>query len=522
MNVVIRFRLRTRALTLVAMPTVCIACGGDSSTAPPPVPATQGLRIVAGSGLTDTIEAQVTSLLTVEVRQPSGSLAIGTLVRFQAKVVGDSIRRVSSMTVCPRAEASCLYSRILIVDTTDTQGLARVRVRFGSVAGRAQVRITVPDYGLVDSATYAVAAGAPARIVKASADTGLTFGESALLRGSVTDRLGNVRVELPQISGASDAASIDTLTGVVTGRAFGAQWVLLRYQTLTDSTWVRAFPAGRLVAWSKSTEKISLTDVNGRNRRAIASDVRSVFGAFPQFDPSRQRLTFHRSIFSASDAANVVSVLDTTGNVRREILQADGFTRVLTTRALADGALLVVARRTGVVGPGANGDGFGVWRVAVDGAITFVAGIPSLSTVVGSTDLSHDGTRVAFSALSPTGGGELRVLNFVTGAVILVAPNCLGSPRWSPQDDRIAFLAGVPDYAVVVSAQLSVAGADGSGRRQLSSDVFATGIAWSPDGAYLIASSLRDPVGLRMIRVSDGATVALRFSEGSFNQFDWR
>ena len=488
----------------------------------PPQPSKSGVRIVAGSALTDTIEANSASLLAIEVRQPSGALALGTVVRFEAQLISDSLRRAPSMTVCSRVVTACQDSRFLISDTTDGQGIARARVRFGSIAGRAHVRITAPDFGFVDSATYSVLAGAPSRIVPPSADTGLTFGESVVLRGRITDRLGNPRPELPQISGASDAVTIDTLSGIVTGRSFGAQWVRHRYQSISDSTWVRAFPAGRLGAWSIPMEKISLIDMNGRNRRVIATDVRSIFGAFPQFDPSRQRLSFHRASSSVTDDANIVTVLDTTGTARREIPPGDGLRYVLATRVLADGTLLVVAHRAGLPNPGANSDGFNVWRVAVDGAITFVAALPSLFTAVGATDLSHDGTRVAFCALAPNFSGELRVLNLATGSSSVVSPSCLGSPRWSLQDDRVAFLAGVWNAEVVVIGQLWIVRADGSSRRQLSTDVYSTGIAWSPDGAYLVASSLRDPVGLRMVRVTDGAAVVLRFSEGSFNQFDWR
>jgi hypothetical protein len=513
---ILRACCRTLVLTFA---TTSASCGNEKPTGPDVgVP---GLRVVAGGGFADTIEANVPTLLTIEVRQPSGALAVGTAVRFLAGTVPVGFDRAQTLGLCSRARLTCDSRELLRLDTTNAQGLARVRVQLGAVAGRAQLQVSVPDFGFVDSVAFDVRAGAPARIVRASPDTGLVIGEQATLRGRITDRSGNARAELPRLSGASSIATIDTLTDAVTGTAFGAQWIQLRYASLTDSTLLRVFPSGRLVAWAGPTQKLSLVDMNGRNRRMLADSVTSLFGVNPQFDPSRQKVVFQRSNGSNNSVPNIVTVLDTNAaGGRREILSATGFRLVLATRVLVDGTVLVVGQRTGDpdVFPG---EGFGVWRVAVDGAIIPVASLPRLSTVIGAADFSHDGTKVAFCA-GLSYDGTLRVMTLATGATIVVSPTASGAPRWSRQDDRIAFIASADAAAVEPNGTLFVVSADGIGRVQLTSETVTSAITWSPSGDYIVASSLRDPVGLRMIRVRDAVSIPLRFGDGSFNHFDWR
>src|SRR5512145_1920992 len=54
-----------------------VTCGDPAAVIGPP-----GLTIIAGAGVTDTIEAQPTQALIVEVRTPSGAPARGAVVHF--------------------------------------------------------------------------------------------------------------------------------------------------------------------------------------------------------------------------------------------------------------------------------------------------------------------------------------------------------------------------------------------------------------------------------------------------------
>ena len=127
--------LRTCCRTLVlAFAASSASCGNEKPTGPNVgVP---GLRVVAGGGFADTIEANVPTLLTIEVRQPSGALAVGTVVRFLAGTVPVGFERAETLRLCSSAKLTCESRELLRLDTTNSQGLVRVRVQLGAVAGR--------------------------------------------------------------------------------------------------------------------------------------------------------------------------------------------------------------------------------------------------------------------------------------------------------------------------------------------------------------------------------------------------
>jgi hypothetical protein len=143
----------------------------------------------------------------------------------------------------------------------------------------------------------------------------------------------------------------------------------------------------------------------------------------------------------------------------------------------------------------------------------------------GGADISHDASRVAY--LTAT---ELRVLNVSTGATTVLDSHLRGLqvPRWSAAGDRIAYLTPAPSNAAADGAPV-VINADGTGRRELGSGLMSHGFAWSPDGVYLIgrAGGSFSLQALRLVRVSDGAMMLLRFptpdtSAEEYFQPDWR
>ncbi|HET9683898.1 MAG TPA: hypothetical protein VFP15_07345, partial [Gemmatimonadaceae bacterium] len=101
------------------------------------------------------------------------------------------------------------------------------------------------------------------------------------------------------------------------------------------------------------------------------------------------------------------------------------------------------------------------------------------------------------------------------------------SPRLSPDGNRVAYLT--PGGYNGVDGTPAVINTDGTNNTALSSLTLSPGIAWSPDGAYLLGrnSDYGTGTGLRLIRISDRATVMLRFhgSNGSYEDYfqpDWR
>jgi len=506
-----------RVACAISLVLLLANCGDPSGPAPKP-----GVRAVAGAGITDTVDAQPLQALVVEVRGENGALRSGVVVRFETTPASQGPYYFEpSVAVCPLSALNCAFGGLLAIDTTDANGRALVMVRMGRIAGPGTVRLLVPEFGYADSATYTITPGAAAAVRAIGADPGLDIGATATMSGRVVDRYENARTETPTLSlGPGTAVTLNAATGAVTGREMGTQWVFMRYNSLVDSARVRVVPPGRILVWSSNEQVVRLVNLNGSDERTIVTNVASDLGAFPQFDPTRQRIAFHSGSEFYGGPPNKLIVVDTTAGSRRDIGPAvTGFSTIMSTRYLADGTVLVVAIRSSDI----SHPDWSVWRVATDNTVTFVAALPELEYLYGGADISHDGTRVAYVA-SYNNPPELRVLNVSSGSTI-VLDTYGNSPRWSAQDDRLVYLVTPGGYAQY-GGVATVINANGSGRRVLGTADFSPGISWSPDGNYVIGRASEDQ-NLRLLRVSDGAFVSLRFAVGTgcchdYWQPDWR
>jgi hypothetical protein len=493
-------------------------CGED-----PTGPGEPGVRAVAGAGITDTVDAELSQALVVEVRDQNGALASGVEVRFEPKA---SPYYYETVVLCPLSAVHCgaylghdAFGRI-VTETTDARGRAKVLVGLGHVAGPGVVRLVVPELGFADSVTFTITPGAAAGVRAVGADPGLDIGGTATLSGLAVDRYDNARTEKATLSaGPGSAITLNAATGVVTARDMGTQWVFMRYNVFVDSARVRVLPAGRLLVWAYGERAVRLVNLNGSEERTIVSNVSSAYGALPQFDQTRQRITLYAGTdFYGDGAPNTLIVIDTTGTSRRDIGPDIGFIVIMATRYLADGTVLVV----GISNVANPQPGYSLWRVSADNTITFVVALPGLGTPY-QADISHDGKRVAYvSGFSYP--YVLRLLDVVSGSNTVLDTN-VSSPRWSAQDDRLVYLGATSVYEPNVGLA-TVINANGSGRRVLGTGHFYPGISWSPDGTYVIGHNGED-FALRVVRVSDGAAVSLRFPTATgcchdYGQPDWR
>jgi hypothetical protein len=511
---------KARVACCISLILLLANCGGDSTG---PGTGKPGIRAVAGAGITDTVNAVPLQALVVEVRGQDGAVASGVVVRFESQLTPQTpfFYPRPAVLVCPLSSLDCdAFGGQFATDTTDTHGRATVRIQMGLIAGPGMVRLTVPELGLTDSATYTIAAGAPAAVHAVGANTLLDIGGTATLSGRVVDRYENARTETTTLSaGPGSAITLNAATGTVTAREMGTQWVFMRYNALVDSASVGVVPSGRILVWSSDEQAIRLVNLNGSSERTIVTNVASDYGAFPQFDATRQHITLHSGSEYYGGPSNTLIVIDTTGASRRVIATGYEFAAITATRYLADGSVLFV----GVKSSDFSHEGFSLWRLATDNTISFVVALPGLGATYGGADISHDGTRVAYLSTSSTPYG-LRVLDVVSGSTTVL--NTIGtSPRWSAQDDRLVYLGGFtgyPDHGVA-----TVINANGSGRQVLGTADLTPGITWSPDGTYVIGRSSDYEGGLRLIRVNDGASVSLRFPTATgccrdYWQPDWR
>lgn len=480
-----------------------------------------GVHIVSGTAPADTIDAPVAERLTVEVRDNDGHPMPGVYVVFDARPSTDpAFSGKTTALSCVRSDCEYYQYSFRSTAVTDDRGRVTAKVKRGTVAGRVVMLVYAPTTGKPDSIVYQVNPGNAVRVIAAAADTTVNIGASATLRGRVVDRYGNTRAELTTSSVGSGAAlEFDAATGIATGREMGVQWLYVRQGTFVDSIRVRVLPAGRLLAWSTAAT-VDLVNIDGTNRRTIASVIESVSGGFPAFNASRQGITVQGDAHGNAGLVNTIFVVDTSGFPRREIDISVGFTSILTTRQLADGSVLVVGLRNNQAG---------LWRIGADNSATLAATLPGMGLLYGGADISHDGTRVAY--VSPQRDRyELRLFTIATANMTVLEPNAQG-PRWSRQDDKIAFI--VPQSGtgfgegqpVGIPAAIN---ADKTGRRSIATVLLRTGYAWSPDGTYLIGhSGTFGSRALQLIRASDGVFVSLNFptpdgSSRDYWQVDWR
>jgi len=487
-------RGRSHRAALVAA-IMITACGGDGPTNPQPVPTPQpGIHTVAGAGVDDTVLSQPLQALIVEVRGTDGQLARGVRVRFDARPPADSARPLErAVYVCTLSSPACGPTLVpngvgndsqFASDTTDANGRAKALVRLGTVAGPARVAVSVPELGLIDSASFTVRAGAAATVRFATRDTMLYVGATAALGPAVRDRFGNPRNDAitvtPDGSGVVDADA----KGVVTGRQAGRARILAQAGAAKDSAFVSVVPRGRLVAWAAydGSGTMVLVDIDGSHLKRLTTNP-SGNGAFPVWSPISDKILFHTG-------TPTVDLVDSAGAQRKTVGPSPSwFPQFLPDES----GMLYVAPGTG---------GTSAWRARLDGSqpvelatLTGFQGYP-----YGGASFSPAGDRVAY-----TNSSAITIVDLTTGRAVRDLP--FGdAPRWSPAGDRVAFTTGFDGGIGVVNA-------DGTGRRTLTTtDAYSPGVSWSPDGQWLIARRSTYPSGLTLVRASDGLTIPLHLS----------
>jgi WD40 repeat protein len=399
------------------------------------------LRILAGANLTDTIGAQPTQGLAVQVRGASGSPERGVDVRF------DATSTTSLMGVGTVGQSS---PGTVAAATTDANGRAVVLVRFGNRSGAGFIAVSVPLFALTDTARYTVQPGAAVRISISPRDTVLSRGEGFRYRGSTVDRANNPRPDAATYESTGSAVTVDN-SGNVTAREEGAVRIRVRASigtaSVVDSGNVTVVPSAR-VAWVANGLWVS--DVTGANRVQLGD----VGSTAPSWDPTRDRLVFVRSA--------VLWLVDLNRNVTQ--LTLSNVSSPNWPQFSADGQWIFFQ--------GNDATGVRIFRIRPDGS-----GLENLTgTRTGSNPSpSPDGRSIAYAS-----GGSIVVQELATGVFrTLTAAMQTLSPRWSPDGNWIAYVRSGQQELMLIRP-------DGSDLRRVPGHGLWEGFSWSPDSRWII------------------------------------
>jgi hypothetical protein len=244
-------------IRLLLAPMLSIAAAGscsDSSTEPKQ----PGIRIVEGANATDTIFAEQTVLLTVEIGDSGGrSAPSGTVVHFESPLNGQD----PEMYVGNPEQGAAAWPSVNV--TTDGQGRARARIRFGGKAKETFVVITVPTLEYEDTAHYEVLAGNPYSVDLSPEDTAATISKTLIMRGVVLDSMSNPRNDAVTYEAVTSGSSINAqgeFTSSTPGRYFVRAFAT-QNQALRDTAWVSVVPPGTIAAIVYNRQDLTKNDL---------------------------------------------------------------------------------------------------------------------------------------------------------------------------------------------------------------------------------------------------------------------
>ncbi len=450
-----------------------------------------GVTIVEGSNIIDTIDARLERRLVVTLLDRNGKRVPSATVRFSA--AGGA----GSGLVCVVATEPCTVSGTTV---TNDRGEARAQVQLGTKTGEMWIIAAADGFPSVDTARYTVRAGNVARVVASTNDVVLDVGASLVLSAQTCDRHCNPRTELPVfVAGAGNAVALDTASRTVRGIDMGTQKVYARFGAAADSLDVRVIPSGRLLGFDGGARPaMYLFNLNGTQfQTAFSLPLGTTIGYITRANRALNRLT----ITTGSPLS--FRVIDSLGTTIRTVAHPAPLANVIASRITPDGSVIYVARQS-QAGP-ANWPA--VFRSDRDGNVTKLMELPQIASFITGADFSPDGSRLTYIALAVVGLFELRVVNLASGASVTLIPD-VTEPSFSPDGRHIAYYSQSSPPSVT-GRRLGVVDVDGSNNRIVSASPIYSGIiAWSGDGTKLLART--GATGdLRVVRISDGASVTL-------------
>jgi hypothetical protein len=481
----------SRSLVLMLAAIAIAACRSGDANAPDRN--LSPIRIVTGAGVTDTIESAPAQALIVQVGAQGGQPLEGAVVRFETFFPGlgngNAIAYVGGL--------ASVGIGTFAVDTTDADGFAKVRIKFGTIAGNARVLITVPETAAQDTARFTVLPGKAARVVLTKSDTSIVKGAQYQIGASAADRKGNARPNDPVTYRAGVSTITVDASGTVTGVDYGRAFVLVSAGNASDTAWTSVVPSGTIAIWRRSTLGLIGTDASNARTLTTSSDG----SLFPQWKPDGSGVVIYEG---SPDYGSWISTVSLNGTRQRLIDPSAALAAASFARYSPDGAWLyfngVVAGHTSI------------WRAHSDGTAIEEIAATNPAALLSAPSVSPSGSVLAYEDLN----GHIALVDLSTRAVTRLS-NVGSMPVFSPDGSQIAYIS-----ATQGSGALVMMAADGSSVRAVSAPGHTYsvlgGLSWSPDGTWLLGVDASGMI--EIVRPSDGLAMQLK-SIGGVVQASW-
>lgn len=474
----LRGTMKSRRYGQLVLALVLFACDGGTG------PEGASLRILAGNGVSDTIDTEFPQALVVEARDASGAPAPGVVLRYQSLPIDDTYGSFGA--VMSTLESS--FFQGFLADTTDDRGRSSVVVKLGARVGDARIAISAPELGVSDTARFTVRAGNAARVQAQPGDTALMVGRSFTFRGGSVDRYGNPRPDPIEVVSTTDEVGAAGTT--ITAQSVGRARIVLRALGVLDTVFVSVVPAGVLAAGRSDGVWVFNTD--GSELRRLTTGP----AGNPKWSPAGTHIVYDQ-VWPGR-----LHIVDLTGSVRPLSSAPLGLEAELFPQWTRDGQWVYFSAYTW--------SGVRLWRIRAGGSEG--AAVPINRTEnSGNPSPSPDGSRVAYVNIIGGGNDFLRMLDVATANVtVFDIPG--HSPHWSPSGEWIAYL----DFRGTSSGPMRVMRPDGSDQRAITDPLtqrYSFGMDWSPDEQWLVGANVMTG-RIEIVNVQTGETLPLSFTAG--------
>ena len=468
---------------------IVTACGGsDGSTGP-----SAELRIISGSGQTDTAAALLPIPLVLEIRS-NGDPVENVSVR-----IGDNSCPIgcSVVPIHPGTQQRVLE----LTQATNQLGRVSVNLALNNTAGAAALPITVTSLNLTDTLAYTIEPANPVGISLAPSDSALYISNSYSLRAALVDQWGNSRTDPITLGVTTPGPVTVSPAGLVTASQYGRAQLSASGAGFSAVAYVSVVPTGT-VAISKFElpSFIDIINLDGSGRRRLV-ETGVLYGGAAAWSPDGQTIAYHASTGGGGKQVHTIAAAGGTGT---PLLPSGlGFAESDTPQFSSDGLWIYFHAWTHATLGGEiwriHPDGTGAERVGPVGAHDSADAYPSPSP---------DGSQVAFiSNRGHQATSTVRVLTIGGGEVDLGTEGLY--PRWSPTGEWIAYWK---PGTVSGEGSIWLIQPDGGNDHQISANTIpylAEGLTWSPDGEWVMATG---PGHMSLIQISSGLWMPLFFT----------